>query len=211
MAQHKHFPQGWSTNRLHAFSMCGFSRVFLCFLFCFVFCLWAAEPVFIKTKKRRLPVWIRVLYSNCRTPYLMVYLLIELIRIFSKGEPTRKAESKRTENIFTKQKQRKLSQITQCQSRYDVRICTPPSPFPSTLICDTSLPCEVSTSFEAGLWEQSCSKLMSEEDKRQAAWAPDVVAGSALSVYLVQELAGKQGCSFGPQLWYPYVESWRVK
>lgn len=117
MAQHKHFPQGWSTNRLHAFSMCGFSRVFLCFLFCFVFCLWAAEPVFIKTKKRRLPVWIRVLYSNCRTPYLMVYLLIELIRIFSKGEPTRKVESKRTEKIFTKQKQGKLSQITQCQSK----------------------------------------------------------------------------------------------
>lgn len=47
----------------------------------------------------------------------MVYLLIELIRIFSKGEPTRKAESKRTENIFTKQNQGKLSQITQCQSK----------------------------------------------------------------------------------------------
>lgn len=38
--------------------------------------------------------------SNCRIPHLMVYLLIELIWIFRKGGPNRKAESKKTGNAM---------------------------------------------------------------------------------------------------------------
>lgn len=208
MAQHKHFPQGWSTNRLHTFSMCGF--FFLVGIF-FFFCLWAAEPVFIKTKKRTLPVWIRVLYPNCRIPYLMVYLLIELIWIFSEGGLTRKAESQRTENIFAKQKQGKLSQITQCQSK-QIRHenLYSPTPIPSILICDTSLPYEVSTSLR-----QDCENNLAMSNVRKwqktscmssgcGSWAR--LCHCILSKSLQEGRAAALADSFGN----PCAGSWRV-